>query len=355
MSLLLNKLTQQDSIKKDDVFYQILVISPLDKNIPEKPMNAKKKHINAKIEVNKKSYFEKYLLDKDTQDKLEEYHPDQINNIGSCLPSPGVTFLKGFYETLFKDCPEESKPLKINNFYEPIKTLLQTRKISQLIAKTWSAYLTAKDEELWEKFTDGQWNDIPDDILDGLIAREIFFFNRGHSPDEIGKNSAEIYRPLFTNNENNENPKTLFLIPPSSKAWQGISLSLLMAGQAYRKVGDGEQAKYHQISQPILSTGDIVFRYELEVDWNHFEGGIQEMQLAPGKVSVASKATVPYPPIPSSSNLSPYQIKQWAEATDEGGDFPFYTKEPVDKQGDKYSLNVQYFCPPYQYLPLSTC
>jgi hypothetical protein len=124
-----------------------------------------------------------------------------------------------------------------------------------------------------------------------------------------------------------------------------------MAGQAYYEVKEGDETKYHQISPPILSTGDIVFRYGIEVDWNNFQGNIQEMQLEPGKYSVASKATVPYPPIPSERNLSIRQIEEWANAQDENGDLPFYIKD----QDGNYYLDVKYFTPPSPYIPLSTC
>jgi len=187
------------------------------------------------------------------------------------------------------------------------------------------------------------------DILDGLIAREIFFFDQEFSPDNLEPDNLNIYYPLNQKLNQDGNPaEDRFLILPSSEGWQGITLSLLMAGQAYCELKEGE---YHQISPPILSTGDIVFRYGLEVDWNNFKGNIQEMQLEPGKYSVSSKATVPYPPIPSERNLSIRQIEEWANAQDENGDLPFYIKD----QDGNYYLDVKYFTPPSPYMPLSTC
>ncbi|MBD2562725.1 hypothetical protein H6G95_19320 [Nostoc linckia FACHB-391] len=329
----------------DDTYYQILLVTP-------PPDKIEGQYIKATIVAKKREEFKKYLIDHKSQDKLKAYprhNPSEsANNIGSYLPSPGAVLAPGFKDVLLQ--PGSPHPsIELNNFYGPIQTLLQTRKISQLIAKTWYMYLQAKEKNHpWNNFVNGQWHDIDSDILDGLIAREIFFFDQISFPEHIESDNLKMYNPLHSNTKPSK--KARFLILPNSKGWQGISLSLLMAGQAYYQVNKENQTYYHQISQPILSTGDITLRYELEVDWNRFKGDIKELQVVPGKYSVSSKAIVPYPPIPSERNLPCEDIKKWAEAEDEGGELPFYYK-----QDGKYLVDVQYFSPPYPYLPLSTC
>ncbi|BAY76576.1 hypothetical protein NIES25_30280 [Nostoc linckia NIES-25] len=327
----------------DDTYYQILLVAP-------RQNKSEGQYIETTILTQKRGQFKKYPLDEKTQQNLKNYIPDiedTNKTIASYLPSPGVVFPKGFLNALFSDESSKNQPIESNNFYDPIRTLLHTRKISQLIAKTWHCYLEAKATDVWYDFARGKWDEIDSDILDGLIAREIFFFDRQSSPDRLLPNNLDIYYPL---NSEQFDEKARFLILPSSKAWQGITLSLLMAGQAYYEIKQGEKTYYHQISQPILSTGEIVIKYGLEVTWDKFQGDIKELKVDPGKSSIAYEAIIPYPPIPSEINLSPENIAKWSQAQDEGGDFPFYKKNEEDRS---YLVGVDYFSPPYPYIPLS--
>ncbi|MGF1990056.1 MAG: hypothetical protein RMY62_019635 [Nostoc sp. ZfuVER08] len=328
----------------DDTYYQILSVAPR-KNKTEG------QYIETTILAQKREEFQKYLLDDKTQQKLIKYIPDleEINhkNIASYLPSPGVVFPKGFLNALYPNKSSKNHSIETNNFYDPIRTLLHTRKISQLIAKTWHCYIKAKASDLWDNFVHGKWNEIDSDILDGLIAREIFFFDQQSSPDHLVPKNLDIYYPL---NSQESSEKARFLILPSSKGWQGITLSLLMAGQAYYEIEQDGQTYYHQISQPILSTGEIVNKYGLQVTWDKFKGDIKELKVDPGKSSIAYEATIPYPPIPSEINLSFEKITKWSQAKDEDGDFPFYQKNEEDQS---YLVGVKYFSPPYPYIPLS--
>ncbi|WP_392530691.1 hypothetical protein [Nostoc sp. C117] len=328
----------------DDTYYQILLVAPPGKR-------SEGKYIETTIVAQKRGEFKKYLLDEKIQQNIIGCIPDQedINhkNIASYLPSAGVVFPKGFVKALFPDNSSENNSIEINNFYDPIRTLLHSRKISQLIAKTWHCYLEAKASDVWYDFAHGKWNEIHSDILDGLIAREIFFFDQQSSPDHLVPKNLDIYYPL---NSEKSSGKARFLILPSSKGWQGITLSLLMAGQAYYEIKKDGQTYYHQISQPILSTGEIVSKYGLEVTWDKFKGDIKELKVDPGKSSIAYQAIIPYPPIPSEINLSPEHITKWSQAKDESGEFPFYSKDEDDQS---YLVGVQYFSPPYPYIPLS--
>jgi hypothetical protein len=327
----------------DNTYYQILYVEPSSQKndtISTSILAKTRGDVSDKPQTqeNHPESFNRFVLDEETVKKLKDYprqEKEPEDQLSSYLPSPGVTFPKDFIDSFLK----KNEQTELGNFYIPMRTLLHSRKLSQLIAKTWWSYLEAKKIGLWDKFTAGEWDVIDSDILDGLIAREIFMFGGGTPPDNI--ENEEIYLPLKPKETPSEQAR--FLILPSSKCWQGISLSLLLAGQAYYKRGD----KYHQISQPILSTGEIVLKYSLEVDWNKFNGDIKEVIISHEKPWVAYHAVLPYPPIPADADRG--NIEKWANAEDDGGNLSFYKK---DNDG-KYLIDVDYFRSPYPYIPLS--
>ncbi|NER95150.1 MAG: hypothetical protein F6J86_15160 [Symploca sp. SIO1B1] len=378
---------------QENTCYQILLVEPSKKK-------GTHKNINTTIVVKNRGAFSKYELDSETKTNLKGYpsYGDK-EKLGSYLPSPGVIFTDDFLNS-FTDHGKESQEIiheissaisnqstdiktsdknikkivkavigaissntglsqyknDLGNFYNPIRFLLHSRKISQLIAKTWWSYLEAEigNNTLWNKFTEGKWYqdeeksilDIPSEVLDGLIAREIFLHGGNDSPDNPDPEEPEIYSPLKPPEDPEEVLK--FLILPDSKAWQGICLSLLLAGQAYYKIGD----EYHQISPSILSTGEIVWQYALEVDWSAFCADIKETIISREKPWIAYHVAMPYPPIPGHAKKE--EIKNWADAEEEPGDkndFPFYKK---DKKSGKYLIDVDYFRPPYPYIPMTS-
>ncbi|MEH2003260.1 MAG: hypothetical protein V7L00_31825 [Nostoc sp.] len=339
----------------NNTYYQILYVEPSQKKNQRITTSilakTKGKDSNNGQTSNNNTHpqsFDQFILDEKTINNLKIYpirEKEQENQLSSYLPSPGVIFPKGFVDSLSnKDLQN-----KLGNFYVPMRTLLHSRKLSQLIAKTWWSYLEAKNTDLWNKFINSEWDDINSDILDGLIAREIFLYGGANPPDNPDPEDPKIYSHLNPNETTSEQVR--FLILPSSRAWQGISLSLLLAGQAYYKKGD----KYHQISQPIFSTGEITIQYSLEVDWNRFDGDIKEIIISPERPWIAYQVAIPYPPIPADAD--PEKIRKWAyakeeyleEDPEEEPNFPFYKK-----QGNEYLIDVEYFRPPYPYIPL-TC
>jgi hypothetical protein len=338
-----------------DTLYQILLVD-CDESVDLKDP---RKILNTTLITNTREHFNDYKLDLQTQKYLEGYpkakltgnnseNTEDISALSSYLPSPGVVFKKDFIKALsLVDSNQKIDEFNLNNFYDPLRTLLHTRKISQLIAKTWDAYLGAT-EDIKQNFSEGQWTEIDSDVLDGLIAREIFLFSNQSDIDAFVPDNLEHYYPLKALGESKEQAK--FFISPASKGWQGLALNLLMAGQVYRKTITENKEYYHQITQPILSTGEIVTKYNLEISCEKFEGDIKELKLSFDKLSSAYQVTIPYPPIPSETNLSREEIKKWANASDEDGDFPFYVKE-----NGEYLLDVGYHSPPYPYIPLSCC
>lgn len=335
---------------KPSTYYQILYVEPSQEYNEREAQNltttilAKTRGTDSQKEQTNKAHpsnFSGFELDRHTIDKLKDYPREgDENKLSSYLPSPGVMFPEGFMDALRNDETKKLEQTELGNFYHPMRSLLYSRKISQLIAKTWWCYLQAKENGSWEQFTAGKWDGIDSDILDGLIAREIFLFGGGNPPDYPDPADPDVYHRAKVREEIKE--KARFLILPTSQSWQGISLALLLAGQAYYKIGD----KYHQIAQPILSTGEIISKYCLEVDWGRFNGDIREIIVSQEKPWVAYQVVLPYPPIPADVDRD--HLKNWAEAEDEHGDFPFYRKE-----ADNYLIDVEYFRSPYSYVPMS--
>jgi hypothetical protein len=334
---------------QSDTYYQILEVKPSTKEEQKR----KGQNISTTILARKRGSgntgnpepdsFNDLELDRETIEKLKDYpRKGGDNKLSSYLPFPGVVFPEGFIKTLSK---ENSNQTELGNFYPSIRVILQTRKLSQLIARSWWTYLEAKENGEWDKFTDGAWDDIPSQILDGLIAREIFLFAGGSPPDNPNPEDPSIYNPLQSKDSTEKGAR--FLILPTSKAWQGITLSLLSSGQAYYL--NKKENKYHQIAESVLSTGEIVFNYSLESDWSIFQGQFKELIISQESPWMVYQTVMPYPPIPSSEQLAPNDIKKWAEAEEEGGDFPFYRK-----QDGTYVIDVDYSRPPYPYIPLST-
>ncbi len=324
------------------------------------------------INQKKEGSFDDYILDSETKNKLQEHSKigyGDGHTISSYLPSSGVIFSEGFINALSNNENKKLEQIEISNFYQPMRTLLYSRKISQLISKTWWSYLEAKKNggEIWENFRNGNWDEIIEsnisvesnisglDILDGLIAREIFLFGGADSPDKPDPNPEKNYYSLLKE-RSDDTTQAEFLIFPNNRGWQGITLSLLLAGQAYYKREDKYSDEYHQISQPIFSTGEITMLHSLEVDWTKFNGDIKEVIIRHDKPWVGYHIVIPYPPIPYSAEQE--DIKKWAWAKEEYSQedpknerhFPFYKKE--DGTG-KYFIDVDYFKPPYPYIPLS--
>lgn len=340
---------QAEQWYQPDTYYQLLYVEPSTKEEKRKGQNISttilvRKRGSGKTSNPEANSFDKFELDSETIEKLKDYpKKGDDNQLSSYLPFPGVVFPEDFIKILSND---NSNQTELGNFYPSIRIILQTRKLSQLIARTWWTYLEAKKTNLWDKFTAGEWNDIPLQILDGLIAREIFLVAGGDSPGNPNPEDPSIYNPLKPQDVTDKGAR--FLILPTSKAWQGIALSLLSSGQAYYL--NKKENKYHQIAESVLSTGEIVFNYSLESDWSIFQGQFKELITSQESPWMVYQTVMPYPPIPSSEQLDPNDIKKWAEAEESEGDFPFYKKK-----GKSYLIDVDYFRPPYPYIPVSTC
>lgn len=240
--------------------------------------------------------------------------------------------------------------------YASVRVLLQTRLISQLIARSWLPdsneetlairylFLTVGQEA--DTYIGPDINDHPEltlsDCVENLIKireREIIALHRKCQKGESDK--------IFNGNN---------ILVPGFMNWSSLRLSLLMAGQAYLKEND----TYIPLSESIFGAYEIAQLYSFKVSWSTFVGTIDEFAspyTSQYQYPPAQEITVPYPPRPDLKggfNLSEQQLEEWASAklgkpgTDESP-WPFYPGPSDDDD------TVKFHVPPFPYLPLSSC
>ncbi|MCJ8279735.1 MAG: hypothetical protein MJK14_07360 [Rivularia sp. ALOHA_DT_140] len=129
---------------KQDTYYQILEINP-----PKEEEKRKRKHITTSIVAKQRgtgenystenSSFDNYKINSKTKEKLKSYYPHTTGDqdiLSSYLPSPGVVFPDGLMKSFINNVTNQTDR---NNFHDSLRNILISRKLSQLIAKTWWA------------------------------------------------------------------------------------------------------------------------------------------------------------------------------------------------------------------------
>jgi len=217
--------------------------------------------------------------------------------------------------------------------------LLQTRKLSQMIAYTWL-----------------EPENIPDEMKTKVkLVREILKFPNQKLPtcwlDETLQQTKviteiDLSRKLLGNSQTIPSEYS-WLIPPSHISYDFIALALLLCGQAFYK---DENGQFANIWEPIGSIYQLIFEYGLDVTWELFHGVMTEL-VHTGEDFPANKITVPYPPRPSEFNVSQSDIATWAKANDHDGSYPFYPSKDSD---DWKNHQLKYVYPPSPYIPLSS-
>lgn len=338
------------NINDDDIWYQALFINP-------EPCNQNNK-ISQILDTRGKSEFQKFEL-------------EDGRTIADCFPSQGVKFPQELEEIFCKN------PVVLSSYYTTVRCILQTRKISQLIAQSWWAdrlyndFLKTSNKD---DYQNGRWKCFLDsmdlflkennyvhsalDILDGLLAREIFL-TANASPrgiTEINGNWKDINLSIYKS-ISEESRETIMVILPSSRCWTGVRLALLLAGQVFRKAYKQEAEtyvvqdnKYHQICQPIMSTTEIVSHYSIESSMESFHGQIEEIPIGLGFDLPYLKAIIPYPPIPSEDQVKREDLQKWFSATDDDTELGFFCKN----ESGEYTTTIENPTPPYPYIPIST-
>ncbi len=250
------------------------------------------------------------------------------------LPSPGVKVDPQFIPL------SQSMDQRERGIFSTVRFLLQSRKLSQMMAFTW-----VKENEVPEN------KKIP-----VKLVRKIF-----HSyniiPDTRWLNNGKL-SPKLENKElaqnllNVDNSYLYYLIKPEYISYSSIPLALLLSGQAYYKYKDNPQ--WNRIWQPIYSTYEMIWEYALDISWDSYYAtrvDISQTGITPNPPY--TKVTLGYPARPQISeySLTETEIQEWAFADDYDNDkLPFYPPQDSPEWKNK---QLKYVVSPYPYIPLS--
>lgn len=216
--------------------------------------------------------------------------------------------------------------------------LLQTRKLSQMIAYTWL-----------------EPENIPDEMKTkvNLVRKILRFPNSKQDTYWLDDTSqeTEIIREIDLSKKllgygEKVPPEFSWLIKPEHTSYDFIALALLLCGQAFYKDINGQ---FVNIWEPIGSIYQLIFEYGVNVTWELFHGVTTEI-VHTGQDFPANQITIPYPPRPHEFNVSQSDIESWAKANDHDGSYPFYP--PKDSE-DWQNHQLEYVYPPSPYIPLS--
>jgi hypothetical protein len=205
------------------------------------------------------------------------------------------------------------------------------------MAKTWLPESHFKQD--WEK--------------DNVRCIRELFLSANIRPDKLEPNWDEI--PT-------SGSETEYIIKPDSLSQEGIRLSLLLSGQAYRWVKKGQYPNqdiegYLPICESLYSTYETIYEYALKVSWDTFYASrVDVSQSGLNEKPPYYEVTLGYPPRPSlheCTTLTEEKIATWVNASEDYGtsNFPFYPAK--NDQGQYESDKIRYMVPPYPYLPLS--
>ncbi|MDF0555376.1 hypothetical protein [Kamptonema sp. UHCC 0994] len=281
----------------DDDYFQVLIVT----------------------EPNKDTGFETTLLTK----KKKEFEGMEVlggGTIADKLPSLGVEL-----DPKFLRIKDDDGNINYQNLakYPTARFMLQCRKLSQLIAKTWLPKDSFKDELAATK---------------ARLARK-FFFAANLQPNNFDPEPNQI--PTGKETEN--------IIQPNRLSQQGLQLSLLFGGLVYTPSAPGSDT-YLRICEPIFSNYELVYEYALRVSWDTFYATRTDYpQPGNNPVPPYYEVVMSYPPRPELGEFTVKleQVEKWAKAKDKHGDFPFYPEDIAS------SDKVGFVHPPYPYIPLS--
>lgn len=318
---------EPDDTAQSNQYFQILVVELTEHGSSLNPSN-----IRTKLVTKRKKHFNDFPV---INYNFEKKKWERDKTISARLPAKGVIVKEGFLPIRNADSPQQY--FENLGKYPTVRFLLQTRKLSQLMAKTWlpKNYFNTH----WEK----------DQVL---CTREIFL-STNLKPDKFDPGWDEI--PTSGSDSD-------YIIKPDSLSQEGIRLSLLLTGQAYLWVPQGkysnEIAGYLPICPSIFSTYEIIYEYAWKLSWDTFYA--TRVDLAQPGVNARPpyyEVTLGYPPKPpidEFTTLTDSKIEAWVNASDEdNGDtpFPFYPRKNDD--GEYETDTVRYVIPPYPYIPMS--
>ncbi|GGA52372.1 hypothetical protein [Okeania sp. KiyG1] len=257
--------------------------------------------------------------------------------------------------------------------YSMVRRLLQARKASQLIAKSWLEEKDIKEEKKSQNEEEPEYYTKGENCIRLKAIRKLFLtgdqgFNFGegvkllHYKGDKEKLSEEEWRKQWA--ELQQQP---YIITPDQDNWHNISLNLLFCGQVYLKYevtyegGCQKENKYLPLCFPILSTYEACSFYALFMNVDSFSGTIDEIEKkgTTNPLPPYYRASLPYPPRPNFSTEDKVvqenyneMIKKWAYAKDissDNNELPFCKEIWSEHNG----IQLRYICPPYPYVPMS--
>ncbi len=283
-------------------------------------------------------YFQLLIFENEDPPKLvygtKEALQTKYNLAPSSFPSSGAKVDPRFCPS-GKDQPKD--PLAQAEL-STVHFLLQTRKLSQMIAYTWL------EPENIPKKMQAKVN-LVRKILIFPHQKVCTYWLDNHQVYENPISEIDLCRKLLGDSEQTP-PEYSWLIQPDNINYDFIALALLLCGQAFYK---DENGQFAQIWEPIGSIYQLIFEYGLDVSWELFHGVMTEL-VHTGKDFPAGKITVPYPPRPSEFNVSQSDIETWAKAKEHDGPYPFY---PSQDSEDWKNHQLKHVYPPSPYIPLS--
>jgi len=224
------------------------------------------------------------------------------------------------------------------------RNLLQYRKLSQLVAKSWLDDDDDKDPNL------KHCEIIRKLIITANLQPEEFETvtpsdNEQKKEQKSGQQGLDKLYDLITsgsgkNGEQNTNRYRDTIILPDALNWRYMRLSLLCAGQAI--YWDKNNDQYELINEPILSTYDMCVNYAFTtVSWSQYIATSSELvQAGINQIPPYYKVVFPYPPRPNVDSkcavIRETDIIEWATAKEESGKLPFYPP----KNGSKYESDL---------------
>jgi len=283
-------------------------------------------------------YFQLLIFENEDPPKLvygtKEALQTKYNLAPSSFPSSGAKVDPRFCPS-GKDQPKD--PLAQAEL-STVHFLLQTRKLSQMIAYTWL------EPENIPKKMQAKVN-LVRKILIFPHQKVCTYWLDNHQVYENPISEIDLCRKLLGDSEQTP-PEYSWLIQPDNINYDFIALALLLCGQAFYK---DENGQFAHIWEPIGSIYQLIFEYGLDVSWELFHGVMTEIGHT-GKDFPAGKITVPYPPRPSEFNVSQSDIETWAKAKEHDGPYPFY---PSQDSEDWKNHQLKHVYPPSPYIPLS--
>ncbi|NEQ72121.1 MAG: hypothetical protein F6K23_02950 [Okeania sp. SIO2C9] len=349
------KTSQSDNY--DNHVFQILTVN---EKLIEKNKDEGIDIVIGKLEDFREHYKDYKIVDPDTNKSvLLNTNFDFFNNY---LPSPGVEVNERFIQY----ASEDKNDLKYAEF-STVRFLLQCRRLSQMMTKTWLYHV--EDDDIKDKPMIKYMKRIFD--LFNYQPENYYVLSRNEKTGLVKKKQTSqldnLSSLLLNDPENGTNVEcTPEASEPSKdddnldysyfiRNQNALILALFFSGQAI--IEDEKEKTLQRLHEPVLSTYELIWEYELDLNWDSYYATRRDI-ARPGyrkiKHRPIAQLTLGLPARPDRNLLKDEQIKKWVYAKEQSenpDDLPFYPKEQTAAWRNKEVMNV---FPPDPYIILST-